>query len=225
MLAPSFAFDPPAFDLVDSTCLTERPRKSTSHRKVNPTLRAPYLMQSAVALERQLPAHTTMAVTFTDTHGLYQLRSQDINAPLPGTHAPHVPGSGDLQLGNSNPVFIMESAGLYNQTQLITTFKSQANKYLSLIGSYLQTVCLRHEAPGRAAWGYVERPRHRCSGFPRGNPQKGRSGARTSGTARCGQDPRSRRICWHTSTPLCGDSRDDAYRHRLLVSCHPFQAG
>ena len=105
--------------------------------KVSPTLRAPYLMQSAVAFERQLPAHTTVAVTFADTHGLHQLRSQDINAPLPGTYDPQVTGSGVFPLGNPNSVFLMESAGLYNQTQLITNFNSQASKNVSLFGSYL----------------------------------------------------------------------------------------
>jgi hypothetical protein len=105
--------------------------------RVSPTLRAPYHMQSAVALERQLPAHTTVAVTFADTHGLHQLRSQDINAPLPGTYDPQVPGSGVFPLGNPDPVFLMESAGLYNQTQLISNFNSQATRNFSLFGSYV----------------------------------------------------------------------------------------
>ncbi|HMD83718.1 MAG TPA: carboxypeptidase regulatory-like domain-containing protein [Terriglobia bacterium] len=105
--------------------------------RVSPTLRAPYVLQSALAFERQLPAHTTMAVTFADSHGLHQLRSQDINAPLPGSYNPQIPGSGVFPLGNPNPVFQMESAGLYNQTQLITNFNSQAGKHLSLFGSYL----------------------------------------------------------------------------------------
>jgi hypothetical protein len=105
--------------------------------KVSPTMRAPYLMQSAVAFERQLPAHTTVAVTFADTHGLHQFRSQDINAPLPGTCDPQVPGSGVFPLGDPNPVFLMESSGLYNQTQLITNFNSQATTSISFFGSYL----------------------------------------------------------------------------------------
>ena len=105
--------------------------------EVSPTMRAPYLMQSAVAFERQLPAHTTVAVTFADTHGLHQFRSQDINAPLPGTYDPQVPGSGVFPFGNPNPVFLMESAGLYNQTQLIVNVSSQATKNISLFGSYL----------------------------------------------------------------------------------------
>lgn len=105
--------------------------------KVSSTLRAPYLMQSAAAFERQLPARTTVAVTFADTHGLHQFRSQDINAPLPGTYDPAIPGTGVYPLGGPRSVFLMESAGLYNQTQLITNFNTQATKSLSLFGSYV----------------------------------------------------------------------------------------
>ncbi|HLW79818.1 MAG TPA: TonB-dependent receptor, partial [Terriglobia bacterium] len=106
-------------------------------QKVSPDLRGPYLMQSALAFERQLPAHTTVAVTFADTHGVHQLRSQDVNAPLPGTYDPANPASGVFPLGNPDPVFLMESAGLYNQTQWIVNFNSQASKNVSVFGSYL----------------------------------------------------------------------------------------
>ena len=41
-------------------------------------------MQSAATLERQLPKNTTLALTYTNSHGLHILRSEDINAPLPG---------------------------------------------------------------------------------------------------------------------------------------------
>src|SRR5579885_583048 len=53
--------------------------------KLSATLRAPYIMQSAVTLERQLPHNTTLAVTYTNSHGMHMLRSEDINAPLPGS--------------------------------------------------------------------------------------------------------------------------------------------
>ena len=43
------------------------------------------IMQSAMAVERQLPRNTTLAITYANSHGLHMLRSEDINAPLPGT--------------------------------------------------------------------------------------------------------------------------------------------
>src|SRR5579871_1972464 len=81
-------------------------------QEISSNMRAPYLMQSSVSVERQLPAHTTVAVTYTNSHGLHELRSEDINAPLPGT--------GAFPLGQPDPVFLMESSGLYNQNQIVT---------------------------------------------------------------------------------------------------------
>jgi len=106
-------------------------------QEVSSQLRAPYLMQSAVGVERQLPANTTLAVTYTNSHGLHLLRSEDINAPLPGTFNPQVPGSGVFPFDRTGPIFLMESSGLYNQNQLIVNVNSKVNGNVSLFGSYV----------------------------------------------------------------------------------------
>src|SRR5262245_60293476 len=106
-------------------------------QQVSATLRAPYIMQSAVSFERQLPFSTTVAVTYANSHGLRPLRSQDINSPLPGTYDPLIPGSGVFPLGKPGPVFQMESSGVYNQHQLITNVNAKINKEVSLTGSYV----------------------------------------------------------------------------------------
>jgi hypothetical protein len=98
-------------------------------QEVSRNLRTPYIMQSAVGVERQLPRNTTLAVTYANSHGLHTLRSADINAPLPGT--------GLYPLGTPNPVFLMESAGLYNQNQLIANVNSRLNSNISLFGYYM----------------------------------------------------------------------------------------
>ena len=105
-------------------------------QNVSSTMRAPYLMQSAVAVERQLPHNTTMAVTYANSHGLHQLRSVDANAPLIGTYAPAVPGSGVYPLGSPGQVLVMQSSGLYNQNQLSVNANSRISRNLSLTGSY-----------------------------------------------------------------------------------------
>jgi hypothetical protein len=105
-------------------------------QKVSGTLRAPYMMQSAASVERQLPGHTTLAVTYTNSHGLHMFRSEDINAPLPGTYNPNVRGSGVFPLGTPDPVFQMASDGLYNQNQLIANVNSRLNRNVSLFGFY-----------------------------------------------------------------------------------------
>ncbi|HWC96075.1 MAG TPA: carboxypeptidase regulatory-like domain-containing protein [Candidatus Sulfopaludibacter sp.] len=88
-------------------------------QEVSAHMRAPYVMQSALTLERQLPANTTLAVTYTNSHGLHLFRSEDINAP------------------STSPVFLMESSGLYNQNQVIANVNSKVNSGLSLFGFYV----------------------------------------------------------------------------------------
>ena len=105
-------------------------------QRLSPTLRAPYLMQSAIGVERELPFNTTVAVTYANTHGLHILRSRDINAPLPRTYNGLDPVSGVFPLGGSGPVFLMESAGLYNQNQMTVNVNSRINRDISLTGSY-----------------------------------------------------------------------------------------
>lgn len=106
-------------------------------QKIDSHLRAPYLMQGAITLERQISAGTTMAVTYTGAHGLHQLRSADINAPLPGTYDPNKPGSGVFPYATPNPIFLMESSGLYNQNQLIVNVNSRLSPSVALFGWYV----------------------------------------------------------------------------------------
>jgi hypothetical protein len=88
-------------------------------------------------VERQLPAHTTVALTYVNSHGLHQYLTNDSNAPLPGSYNPQVPGSAVYPLGNLNPVFLVESSGRYNQNELIANVNSKLNDSVSLFGSYV----------------------------------------------------------------------------------------
>jgi hypothetical protein len=101
-------------------------------------LHAPYILQEALTVERQLPKNTTISESYVNSHGLHELRSDDINAPLLGTYTG--PGTGVYPLASqyaNNPVLLMESSGLFNQWQLITNVRSQLNKRISLNGFYM----------------------------------------------------------------------------------------
>jgi Carboxypeptidase regulatory-like domain/TonB dependent receptor len=110
--------------------------------KLSRNLRAPYLMQSALSVERQLPAHTTMALTYVNSHSPSQFLTNDINAPLPGTYNPQVPGSGTYPLGTPEAIFQVGSSGLYNQNELIVNVNSRINQSVSLFGSYVYNQAL-----------------------------------------------------------------------------------
>jgi hypothetical protein len=105
-------------------------------QQVSSSLRAPYLMQAAVGLERQLPRNTTMAITYANSHGLHQLRTVDTNVPLIGTYDPSIPGSGVYPLGVASQVLVMYSSGLYNQNQFIANVNSRINSSFSIAGMY-----------------------------------------------------------------------------------------
>jgi hypothetical protein len=106
-------------------------------QEVSSNLRSPYIIQSAITVERQLPRNTTLAVTYTNSHGLHELMSNDINAPLPGTYNPGLQNSGVFPLGHPGAVDLMESAGLYNQNQIISNVNAKVNSGLTLFGFYV----------------------------------------------------------------------------------------
>jgi hypothetical protein len=93
-------------------------------------------VQSAVGVERQLPKNITVAITYTDSHGVHILRSRNINAPLPGTYDPANPASGVRPYGGGENIYQYESGGLFNQNQLIVNFSARINPKYSLFGFY-----------------------------------------------------------------------------------------
>ena len=50
--------------------------------QINPNLRAPYTMQTAVSLERQLGSVGTVSFTYLNSRGLHQLILENANAPI-----------------------------------------------------------------------------------------------------------------------------------------------
>ncbi|MDQ6663363.1 MAG: TonB-dependent receptor, partial [Acidobacteriota bacterium] len=106
-------------------------------READRNLRAPNLMQGAIGVERQLPRSTTLAVTFTNSHGTHLFRTRNIDAPLPGTFTPgqNAANQGIRPYGPGN-VYLYESDGILNQNQLIVNVNSRMNRNISLFGFY-----------------------------------------------------------------------------------------
>ena len=98
-------------------------------------LEAPYMTQAAVSVEHSLPHNLATSVTFSHVRTLHQLRARAINAPLPGTFNPAIPGSGVRPLGTNN-YFQYESSGRFDQNQLIVTLGGRLNPKLSFNMNY-----------------------------------------------------------------------------------------
>jgi hypothetical protein len=100
--------------------------------KISPSLHAPYIMQTAFSLERQVTKIANVTVSYLNARGVHQFVSLDINAPTPGT-----PGStGPQPFPNQGPIYQYSSEGVFRQNQLITNFNIRAGAKLSLFGYY-----------------------------------------------------------------------------------------
>jgi hypothetical protein len=100
-------------------------------------VRAPYLIQTAIGVERQLFNRTTLSVNYTNTRGVHQFDTRNINAPLPGTANPADPNSGVRPYGPIGDLYLYESAGLLKQQQVVFRVNSQIGRRASLFGAYI----------------------------------------------------------------------------------------
>lgn len=106
--------------------------------RIAPNFQASYDMDSAVSIERQLSGSTTVSLTWLNSRGIHQFLSNDINAPLPGTYNPSDPATGARPLGNAaGNLYEYESAGFYQQTQVIANVHVRASSRFSLFGFYV----------------------------------------------------------------------------------------
>src|SRR5208337_4506255 len=97
--------------------------------QIGPELHAPYIMQSAFTLERQVTKIANVTVTYLNSRGVHQLLSLGTNAPA--TNYPYPTG-----LLPSTYYFQYSSDGVFRQNQLIANFNIRAGAKLSLFGYY-----------------------------------------------------------------------------------------
>ncbi|HYW71386.1 MAG TPA: carboxypeptidase regulatory-like domain-containing protein, partial [Pyrinomonadaceae bacterium] len=102
---------------------------------MSPDIRAPYSMQGIVSVEHALPHNLRTSATFSHTETLHMLRARALNAPLPGTFIPNIPGSGTRPLG-VNSYFEYDTTGKFNQNMLIVTFGGLVNRKISFNANY-----------------------------------------------------------------------------------------
>jgi hypothetical protein len=104
---------------------------ATTIYQIDGNLHAPYVIQTAVGIERQLAKNTTLAVNYRNSRGVHELRTVDINAPNPNAGGATLYGPPSLQLFN------YESTGFFRQNQLITNFNSRVGSWLTLFSFYM----------------------------------------------------------------------------------------
>jgi hypothetical protein len=115
-------------DLTSPSCISAFTPQTQTIYQIGSNLHAPYIMQSAFSLERQVTKIANVTLTYLNSRGVHQFESLNVNAPLPGT-----PGSPPT---SEAPIYQYSSDGVFRQNQLIARFNLRAGTKLSLFGFY-----------------------------------------------------------------------------------------
>jgi hypothetical protein len=115
-------------DLMSPSCTSSFAPHTQTIYQVSSNLHAPYIMQSAFSLERQVTKIANVTLTYLNSRGVHQFESLNANAPLPGT-----PGSPPNSVA---PIYQYSSDGVFRQNQLIARFNIRAGAKLALFGFY-----------------------------------------------------------------------------------------
>ena len=122
----------PANPCVVSDCSRNSASSPTVYQ-INPHLRAPYTMQAAVSVERQLGKLGTVSFTYLNSRGLHQFILENVNAPT-------VPGD---QLSRKlfpiygiDNIYQYNSEAIFKENQFITNLQLRVSQKISVMGFY-----------------------------------------------------------------------------------------
>ncbi|MCO6510189.1 MAG: TonB-dependent receptor [Aridibacter famidurans] len=132
---------------------------SSIPRIISPELQAPYTIQGAFSVERQLPGNSTVSVYYVTARDLHTIRSRNINAPVcpPGFDCP----VGDpVALAALRPdpttgnIYQYESSGYSNSQRLIFSFRTFFSQGLTLFSNYILANSKSNSDGGFPAYSY-----------------------------------------------------------------------
>jgi hypothetical protein len=100
--------------------------------QTNNNLRTPYTIQTGATLERQLTKSANIAVTYLNSRGAHQFYTNNLNPFLPATNT----APAGRPLPKQGNIFQYQSAGDFEQNQLIINGSVRMGAKLSLFGYY-----------------------------------------------------------------------------------------
>lgn len=116
-----------------SQILSALPQSNTI-RTISDTLEAPYTMQAALGVERQLPWKTTGSIYYMASRSLHQLRTVNINAPICPLQVNCIGALRPDPTGGN--VYQYESSGTINSNRIMANFRTTLSNRFSLFGNY-----------------------------------------------------------------------------------------
>jgi hypothetical protein len=120
--------DVPLPDL--STCGSST-TSGTNTYQIGPRLHAPYTLQGAVSVERQITKSATVSATYLNSRGFDQFVTINANAPYPGIAC--YPNCPSITTGNA---YRYVSEGNFKQNQLIVNTNVRVGTKVQLFGFY-----------------------------------------------------------------------------------------
>lgn len=139
-----FAADGTATNVPTAAQIAQFAPETNTIRTIASNLQAPYTIQGALGVERQLPFNINVSAFYIWSRNLHVLRSRNINAPICPTAStcPVVTDENPDVLNNLRPdpnagnIYQYESSGTIEQQQLILNFRATVNPKISLFGNY-----------------------------------------------------------------------------------------
>jgi hypothetical protein len=123
---------PCPFNYPNPPSLTELQASSPTTYQIQPGLRSPYIVQSALSLERQITKAATVTLSYLNSRGFDQLLSRNINAPF-NSIDPNDPTV--RPFGTLNNIYQYASEGVFRQNQLIVNATVRTGR-VTLFGFY-----------------------------------------------------------------------------------------
>ena len=105
-----------------------------------PNFRAPYVMQTAISLERQLTKVANLSVSYLNSRGWDQAFTNNINTPLTSTISfPYYlsPANPGVRPFGTNNIYEYQSEGVYRQNQLFVQTRVSAGAKVTLFAYYV----------------------------------------------------------------------------------------
>jgi hypothetical protein len=135
---PTFFPVVPAGGAVAALAEQQETGATPARYQVDPGIRVPYMIQTAVGVEHQLPRGMSFAVNYTGTRGVHELLTRDINAPLPVLFNSLGKAIGPRPFGAAaGDIHHYEGAGVFRQNQLIVSFNAKVNSKFTMYGYYV----------------------------------------------------------------------------------------
>jgi len=134
---PFFPTVPTLTQLQNTYAATSSPSKY----EIASNLRAPYIMETALTLEKQLTRNTTVTVNYLNARGVHQFYVDDINPitnwnPALGTGGACATNPCTRPTSYNGDIYQYTSGGIFRQNQLTANFNIRATTRISLNGYY-----------------------------------------------------------------------------------------